>query len=158
MKGMIIMEKFVIAIGSDHKGFNHKKSIIEYLEKNGYKVLDFGPFNEDSVDYPDYATKVCKSVQTKEANYGILICYTGIGMSIVANKHNSIRAALVGSVENAKLTRNHNNANVLCIGAKDTNIELTLEIVEKFISESFAGERHTNRVNKITEVELNEKR
>lgn len=152
------MEKCVIALGSDHKGFNHKKAIIEYLKEKGHEVIDFGPFNEDSVDYPDYATKVCKLVQSNNCNFGILICYTGIGMSIVANKHNSIRAALVGSVENAMLTRNHNNANVLCIGAKDTNIYLTLEIVETFISESFAGERHTNRVNKIAEVELNEKK
>ena len=152
------MEKYVVALGSDHKGFEHKKAIIEYLKENGHEIIDYGPFNEDSVDYPDYATKVCKSVQNSESKYGILICYTGIGMSMVANKFNSIRAALVGSVENAMLTRNHNNANVLCIGAKDTNINLTLQIVEKFISENFAGERHTNRVNKIAEVELNEKK
>lgn len=150
------MNKYTIAIASDHKGFKHKQVIISYLKDKGYNVIDFGPDSEISVDYPDYAKKVCKSVQSFEATFGILICYTGIGMSIVANKFNGIRAALVGCVENAILTRNHNNSNILCIGAKDTSIDLSIKIIEKFITEKFAGERHLNRVEKISTIEREE--
>lgn len=152
------MKNLIISIGADHKGVDHKKAIIEHLETKGIKVIDRGPNAYDSVDYPDYAKKVCSDVQKNESSFGILICYTGIGMSIVANKHRGIRAALVGKAENAKLTRNHNNTNVLCLGAKDTEIETALEIVDTFIEEEFEGGRHIQRVNKIEEVEENEKR
>lgn len=152
------MKNLKIAIGADHKGFDHKAAIIKKLEELGAVVKDFGPFDITSVDYPDYAKGVCKAVQAKECDFGILVCYTGIGMSIVANKYKSIRAALVSSTENAKLTRNHNNSNVLCMGAKDTSIELALKIVETFLSEKFEGGRHQARVDKILEVEVNEKR
>lgn len=152
------MKNLIISIGADHKGVDHKKAIIEHLESKGIKVIDRGPYNYDSVDYPDFARKVCVDVQNNESSFGILICYTGIGMSIVANKHRGIRAALVGKVENAKLTRNHNNTNVLCLGAKDTEIKTALEIVDTFIEEEFEGGRHIQRVNKIEEVEVNEKR
>lgn len=152
------MKNLIISIGADHKGVDHKKAIIEYLETKGIKVIDRGPNAYDSVDYPDYAKKVCSDVQKNESSFGILICYTGIGMSIVANKHRGIRAALVGKAENAKLTRNHNNTNVLCLGAKDTDIKTALEIVDTFIEEEFEGGRHIQRVNKIEEVEENEKR
>ena len=152
------MNKLKIAIGADHKGYDHKKAIISYLESNNIDVRDFGPYSTESVDYPDFAKEVCQSVQNKQADFGILICYTGIGMSMVANKHHGIRGALVSKVENAKLTRNHNDANVLCLGAKDTEINLALEIVKTFISEDFEGGRHINRVNKIKEVEDSEKR
>lgn len=152
------MKNLIISIGADHKGVDHKKAIIEHLETKGIKVIDRGPNAYDSVDYPDYAKKVCSDVQKNESSFGILICYTGIGMSIVANKHRGIRAALVGKAENAKLTRNHNNTNVLCLGAKDTEIKTALEIVDTFIEEEFEGGRHIQRVNKIEEVEENEKR
>lgn len=152
------MKKLIIAIGSDHKGFEHKKSIIEHLKINGFEIIDFGPNTDTSVDYPDYAKGVCKAVQNNEANFGILICYTGIGMSIVANKYRGIRASLVGSIENAFLTRSHNDANVLCMGAKDTEISHAIEIVSTFLETEFEGGRHINRVEKIKEVEELEKR
>lgn len=152
------MNKLKIAIGADHKGYDHKQAIIKYLKENNIDVIDKGPFSTESVDYPDFAKEVCLSVKNKEASFGILICYTGIGMSMVANKYRSIRAALVGKVENAKLTRNHNDANVLCMGAKDTDISLSIEIVKTFIEEQFEGGRHIARVNKIKEVEELEKR
>ena len=140
------------------EGYEHKEAIIKHLQTKGIEVVDFGAFSTESVDYPDHAKGVCQSVQSGKSDFGILICYTGIGMSIVANKYHSIRAALVGSEENAYLTRNHNDSNVLCIGAKDTSIELTIKIVDIFLSESFAGGRHQSRVDKIKEVEVNEER
>lgn len=152
------MNKIKIAIGSDHKGFEHKKSIIEHLSKLGIEVTDFGTNSELSVDYPDFAKGVCKAVQSNTADFGILICYTGIGMSIVANKYKGIRASLVGNKENAFLTRSHNDANVLCIGAKDTEISQAIEIVSTFLETDFEGGRHINRVEKIKEVEELEKR
>ena len=152
------MDNLVISIGCDHKGFEHKSEIIKHLEEKGIKVLDFGTNGTSSVDYPDHAKGVCKAVQKGEASFGILICYTGIGMSIVANKYKGIRASLVGSIENAILTRAHNNANVLCIGAKDTPIDLSIEIVDAFLSENFEGGRHIGRVDKIKDVEVNEER
>lgn len=152
------MNNLVISIGSDHKGFDHKTAIIKHLEEKGVKVLDFGTNGTSSVDYPDHAKGVCKAVQKNDATFGILVCYTGIGMSIVANKYKGIRASLVGSIENAILTRAHNNANVLCMGAKDTPIELAINIVDAFLSENFEGGRHIGRVDKIKEVEVNEKR
>lgn len=154
----VFMKNLIISIGADHKGFDHKSAIIKHLESLGIKVIDCGPNSCDSVDYPDYAKKVCKDVQSGVSTFGILICYTGIGMSIVANKHRGIRGALVNKVENAKLTRNHNNANVLCLGAKDTEIPLAIDIVDTFIKEEFEGGRHIQRVNKIEEVENNEER
>lgn len=152
------MDNLVISIGCDHKGFEHKCEIIKHLEEKGIKVLDFGTNGTSNVDYPDHAKGVCKAVQKGDATFGILICYTGIGMSIVANKYKGIRASLVGSIENAILTRAHNNANVLCMGAKDTPINLALEIVDAFLSENFEGGRHIGRVDKIKEVEVNEER
>lgn len=142
-----------IAIGSDHKGYAIKKTIIDYLQKVGISVIDVGPFNEKSVDYPDYAYKVSKMVANNEVSVGILICYTGIGMSIVANKVNGIRASLVGSVEDAILTREHNNSNVLCMGAKNITEKLALQIVKAYLNSSFTGERHCVRVDKITKIE-----
>lgn len=147
------MEKIKVALGSDHKGYQLKQIIIEHLNAQGIETIDYGTNSSESVDYPDFAKKVCLDVTKQNCTFGILVCYTGIGMSIVANKFKGIRAALVGSVENAQLTRNHNNANVLCLGAKDTNNDLALEIVDKFISEGFLGERHKCRVNKIEQIE-----
>lgn len=144
-----------IAIGADHAGYLLKEEIKKYLKENSYEVIDMGTHSLESIDYPDYGIKVAKSVASNETNLGILVCYTGIGMSMVANKVDGIRAALVTSVDNAHLTKEHNNANVLCMGAKDVKVELALEIVKEFINTEFAGGRHERRVNKIIEVELN---
>ena len=146
-----------LSIGSDHAGYDLKKQIFEYLQKEGHVVIDQGTYNKDSVDYPDFAKWVVKDVQDNEADYGILVCYTGIGMSMAANKARGIRAALVGKVEDAVLTREHNNANVLCLSAKNTNAEDAFEIVKAFLSTDFAGGRHERRVEKVMRFE-NEKR
>lgn len=146
-----------LSIGSDHAGYDLKKQIFEYLQKEGHIVIDQGTYNKDSVDYPDFAEWVVKDVQNKEADYGILVCYTGIGMSMAANKARGIRAALVGKVEDAVLTREHNNANVLCLSAKNTSVEDAFEIIKAFLSTDFAGGRHERRVEKVMRFE-NEKR
>ena len=142
-----------LSIGSDHAGYDLKKQIFEYLQKEGHVVIDQGTYNKDSVDYPDFAKWVVKDVQDKEADYGILVCYTGIGMSMAANKARGIRAALVGKVEDAVLTREHNNANVLCLSAKNTSVEDAFEIVKAFLSTDFAGGRHERRVEKVMRFE-----
>lgn len=147
-----------IAIGSDHAGYELKNTIVKYLLNKKIEVHDMGTFSKDSVDYPDFAVQVCKSIKRDANDLGILICYTGIGMSMAANKHNGIRAALVTSVENAVLTREHNNANVLCMGAKDVSEEVAKEIVDAFISSKFTEGRHLRRVEKLTNIEKYEKR
>ncbi len=147
-----------IAIGSDHAGYELKNLIVKYLQKQKIEVHDMGTFTKDSVDYPDFATQVCQSIKRGNTDMGILVCYTGIGMSIVANKYSGIRAALVSTVENTILTREHNDANVLCMGAKDTNEELAKQLVDAFINTKFTEGRHTRRVDKITKIEKNEKR
>lgn len=140
-----------IYIGSDHAGYLLKEEIVKYLNDK-YEVVNCGPFGMDSVDYPDYAVKVCKEV--KEDVVGILVCYTGIGMSMAANKFKGVRAALVGKVEDAILTREHNNANVLCLSAKNTPVDLAIEIVGKFLTTEFTYGRHERRVNKINEIDV----
>lgn len=147
-----------ITIGCDHKGYQAKNAIIDYLKNKQITVTDEGTYSEESCDYPDYAYAVAKKVAKNEADFGILICYTGIGMSITANKVKGIRASLVGSVEDAILTREHNNSNILCLSAKNTPINLILEIVDAYLKTDFAGGRHQNRVDKITKVEKDEKR
>ena len=146
-----------IYLGSDHAGFNLKQDLIKYLKAKNHEVIDYGTDSLASVDYPDFAKKVCQKVQKEEA-FGILICYTGIGMSIAANKYQGIRAALVNFVEDAKLTREHNNANVLCLSAKNTSLEDAFKIVDAFLSATFLGERHLRRVNKIKEIEDEERK
>ncbi len=146
-----------ISIGADHKGVDHKKAICNYLESKSIVVSDEGPYAYDSVDYPDYAKIVANKVSNKEVDFGILICYTGIGMSIAANKVKGVRASLVGIVEDAILTREHNDSNVLCLSAKNTSIEDTIKIVEAYLNTEFTAGRHTARVNKVMSIE-NEKR
>lgn len=142
-----------ISIASDHAGLELKDYIKEYLTKKGHEVEDFGTYSKDSCDYPDFARPCAQSVANKSSELGILVCYTGIGMSMCANKVKGIRAALVTSVENAHLTKEHNNANILCLGAKDTPQDLALNIVDEFINTPFAGGRHERRVNKLMETE-----
>lgn len=143
----------VISVGSDHGGFLLKEDVIRYLKEKGYDVLDKGCDSQESVHYPIYASSVCEDIQNGLANIGILICTTGFGMAICANKHKGIRSAVVRSVEEAMLSRNHNNCNVLCLGAKYTSIDQAKEIIDTFISTPFAGGRHQIRVDMIKELE-----
>ncbi len=145
-----------IAIGSDHAGFELKKEIIKYLEKQGYEYKDMGTDNCDSVDYPDFGYQVANAVSNEEYDKGILVCGTGIGMSIAANKVSGVRAALCHDVFSAKATRNHNNSNVLTMGSRVVGIGLALEIVRVWLGEDFEGGRHQKRINKISEIERGE--
>ena len=137
-----------IYIGSDHAGFQHKKEIINYLIKKKINVMDMGPKNEESVDYPEYAHKVCYKIN-KEKEKGILLCGSGNGISMSANKHKNIRSAICWNTEITKLARKHNDANVLSIPARFVDIKTTLKIVEIFLKQDFEGGRHKKRVNKI---------
>jgi ribose 5-phosphate isomerase B len=139
----------ILAIASDHAGVSYKKDLIAYLTEKGYECINLGTDTEDSVDYPLYADAVCKKVTTGEADLGILICGTGIGMSIAANKHKGIRAGLCGDPESAALTRQHNNANVLCMGARILSFEKAIEITEAFLGAEFMGGRHQRRVDML---------
>jgi ribose 5-phosphate isomerase B len=139
----------MIALGADHAGYEYKEKIKKLLESMGLEYHDFGTQSTESTDYPDYAYRVAEDVGAGKSEYGILVCGTGIGMSIVANKHNGIRAGNVESVEGAKMARAHNDANVLAIGARLTPWETVKEIVKTFLSTKFEGGRHQRRVDKI---------
>lgn len=139
-----------IAIGSDHAGYAYKKEIIEWLDKQGYPSTDLGPYSPDSFDYPDSAHPLASSVEKGENNLGILICGSGNGVCMTANKHQNIRAALVWQVDLAQLARQHNDANVLCLPARYISLELAIQCVEAFIKTEFEGGRHATRVNKIS--------
>ncbi|MBR0423834.1 MAG: ribose 5-phosphate isomerase B [Clostridia bacterium] len=145
----------MLAIGSDHAGYELKEKLKKYFEENGIKFNDFGTFNSQSCDYPIIAEKVGKSVLNKESEKGILICGAGIGMSIAANKIKSVRAALCYEPELAGLARKHNNANVLCMGGRFTDFEKAKEIVKVFLNTDFEGERHQKRIDLITKLESN---
>ncbi len=138
-----------IAIGGDHAGFEYKQMLIPMLEATGHEVKDFGPFNADSVDYPDFVHPLATAVQAKEFELGILICGSANGVAITANKHENIRAAICWDVPLAALARQHNDANVVCIPARFTTPEQAQEITTTFINTTFEGGRHATRVNKI---------
>lgn len=142
-----------IAIGCDHGGLILKPTLIEFLEKNNIEYRDFGTYSAESVDYPDYALPVSEAVACGEYDYGILICGTGIGMSIAANKVTGIRCALCHDVFSAKATRLHNNANMLAFGARVIGAGLMLEIVQAFLGTEFEGARHVRRLEKIASIE-----
>lgn len=142
-----------IAIASDHAGVALKAELVAELGKLGQLSLDLGPADTTSVDYPDFATKVTEAVVSKKASLGVLICGTGIGMSITANKVHGIRAALCHTEFEARVTRQHNDANVLCLGARVTGGGLAIEILRAFLNASFEGGRHAARVEKINQVE-----
>ena len=142
-----------IALGSDHGGFDLKKEIINYLESKNIQVTDFGTHTQESCDYPDYALKVAEEVAKGNFELGIIVCGTGIGVSIVANKVPGIRAALCSDTFSAHATRQHNNANILTLGARVVGTGLALDIVEMFITSKFEGDRHQKRIDKITEIE-----
>lgn len=139
----------MIALGADHAGFEYKEKIKGLLKSLGFEFRDFGTNSTESTDYPDYAHAVAEAVGSGAAEYGILVCGTGIGMAIVANKHNGVRAGNVESVEAARMARAHNNANVLAIGARLTPWDMAAEIVKTFLSTAFEGGRHQRRVDKI---------
>ncbi len=143
----------MIAIGSDHGGFELKNHIKKHLEDKGLEFKDFGVYNEESVDYPDCAKPVCEAVLSGECERGILLCGTGIGISIAANKHNGIRAALCTNVFSAKMAKEHNNANIICLGGRVTGRELAFMIVDAWLDAEFAGGRHAKRIAKIHEIE-----
>ncbi len=143
-----------IGLASDHGGYNLKKDIVEYLNEKGIECIDFGPNNgNESVDYPEYGKKVAEAVISKEVDYGIVCCGTGIGISLAANKVPGIRCAVVSDVFSAKMSKAHNNANMLSLGERVLGKGLALEIVEAWISTDFEGDRHLRRVNLISEIE-----
>ena len=139
----------ILAIASDHAGVQYKKDLIAYLSDKGYTCINLGTDTEDSVDYPIYADAVCQKITGGEADLGILICGTGIGMSIAANKHKGIRAGLCCDPDSASLTRQHNNANILCMGARILSFEQTIAITEAFLQAEFLGGRHQRRVDML---------
>lgn len=143
----------MLAIGCDHGGFELKNHIKEHLAQREIEFKDFGAFDEISCDYPDIAQAVCKSITDGESDKGILVCGTGIGMSISANKVKGIRAAHVTDVYSAKMTKMHNNANVICLGGRVTGRELAFMIVDTWLDTEFAGGRHQSRIDKISAQE-----
>ena len=142
-----------IAIASDHAGFQMNEDIKNFLKKIGHQTKDYGTFDKASVDYPEFAVKVAEAVSKREADKGILFCGTGLGMSIVANKVPGIRAALCYDKNTAELSRKHNDANVLTIGARIIQPEKAKEIVYTWLKTDFEGERHSERIEKIKEIE-----
>ena len=138
-----------IAIGCDHAAFNEKLVLIEKISDSSIEIQDFGCLSEDSVDYPDFAHTVCREMKNNDFDYGILICGSGIGISIAANKNKGIRAALCTSDFHAEMSRRHNNANIIALGARVTSIEDMVNMVNIFINTDFEGGRHQNRVEKI---------
>ncbi|MDE7301207.1 MAG: ribose 5-phosphate isomerase B [Clostridia bacterium] len=142
-----------IAVACDHGGLNLKNAVIEYLKANGYDYEDFGTKTFDSCDYPDYALPAAEAVASGKCDKGILICSTGIGVSIVANKVNGIRCAHCHDVYCAKFTRLHNNANMLAMGEKVVGVGYAMQIVEAFLTTEFEGGSHERRVAKITDIE-----
>lgn len=143
----------MIAIGSDHAGYLLKADIIKYLKDKGLEVKDFGTNGPESVDYPDFGQAVAEAVSSGECDKGIIICGTGIGISIAANKVPGIRAALCTDSYMAKMTRQHNDSNVLAIGERVIGPGVALDIIDTWLNTEFLGGRHQNRVSKITEIE-----
>jgi len=141
-----------IAIGSDHAGFTRKQEILAYLQAQGHEVKDLGTYSKDSVDYPDIAVEVAKLVAYREVERGILICGSGIGVSIVANKTEGVRAANCLNEEMASLSRQHNDANVLTLGERLVDTKTALSMVDVFLTTLFEGGRHEQRVNKIHDL------
>lgn len=138
-----------IAIGNDHAGPEYKKAIVEALQNKGFEVVNYGTDTLDSVDYPDFGHKVAQDVEDQKVDFGIVICGSGNGIAMSANKHQGVRCALCWTKEIAVLARQHNDANVISIPARFTAIPQVLEIVEAFLNTEFEGGRHANRVNKI---------
>jgi len=143
----------MLAIGADHGGINLKEILKNYLDEKGIEVKDFGTYDSSSCDYPDIAEKVCGAILSGECERGILVCGTGIGMSIAANKVSGIRAAHVTDTYSARMAREHNNAHIICLGERITGCDLAVEIVKAYIDAEFLGGRHQTRVDKIMALE-----
>lgn len=150
------MKTTKITIGCDHAAYDLKCKVIEHLKERGVEVIDVGTNSTDSCDYPVFAHAVCKNVQEGVTELGILICGTGIGMSMAANKHRGIRAAACSDTFSARLTRAHNNANVLCFGERVVGMGLAFDLVDNFIDTDFEGGKHQRRVDMVTDIENSE--
>ncbi len=142
----------LIAVGSDHAGYHLKEAVKKRLQDQGHQVRDMGADSTDSVDYPDFAAKVARAVAGGEVQRGVLVCGSGIGMSITANRFHGVRAVLAPTVEHAALGRRHNDGNLLCLGERLTELPLALDILDTFMSEPFEGGRHQRRVQLIDEL------
>lgn len=142
-----------VGLGSDHGGFELKEHIKEYLEKQGIEYIDYGTYSADSVDYPDYGKKLSQAVVSGEVDRGIAICGTGIGISIACNKVKGIRCALCSDTYSARMSVEHNNANILALGGRVLGKDLALEIVSTWLKAKFQGGRHERRINKISSIE-----
>lgn len=138
-----------VAIGSDHAGFEYKELLKTWLEKNGFEVKDFGTHSSASADYPDFAHPVSNAVESKQSELGVLVCGSANGVAITANKHQGIRAAICWTEELASLSRQHNDANIVCIPARFISTDLAEKIVDRFLHTPFEGGRHATRVGKI---------
>ena len=145
-----------ITVGCDHAAYDMKLEVIRHLEERGYEVLDVGTKSSQSCDFPVFAHAVCKNVQDGVTELGILICGTGIGMSMAANKHHGIRAAVCSDTFSARLTRMHNNANVLCFGARVVGIGLALDLVDNFLDAEFEGGKHQRRIDMVNAIDAQE--
>lgn len=145
-----------ITIGSDHAGYGLKLKVIDHLKELGYEVLDVGTDSEASCDYPVFAHRVCKNIQEGVTALGILVCGTGVGMSIAANKHRGIRAAVCSDTFSARLTRQHNDANVLCFGERVVGAGVACDLVDAFLGAEFEGGKHARRVDLIRAIEEDE--
>lgn len=143
----------MIAISSDHAGYSLKNAVIEHLKEKGLEYMDFGPDSERSVDFPDYAAKTAQAIQCGQCDRGILICGTGIGMSIAANKFHGIRAALCTTEFHARLSRQHNNSNILALGSRVTGLDLAMSIVDEWLSTEYLNGRYEKRNLKIHKLE-----
>ena len=149
------MKQNKITIGCDHAGYELKLKVVEHLKSRGIEVIDVGTHSTDSCDYPNIAHAVCKNIQDGVTELGILVCGTGIGMSMAANKHRGIRAAACSDTFSARLTRVHNDANVLCFGERVVGMGLAIDLVDNFIDAEFEGGKHQKRVDLITAIEQN---
>lgn len=147
------MDKVRLSVGSDHGGFEQKGQLIEWLVSQDYQVIDKGCNSTESVDYPDFAAAVADDVAAGNADFGILVCGTGIGMAIAANKVKGIRAANVTSPDFARLSREHNNANVVTLSGRFVDLDTNKAIIKTFLTTEHAGERHARRVAKISQLE-----
>lgn len=150
------MSKKILSIGCDHAAYNLKLKLIPYLEEKGWEVIDVGTDSPESCDYPIFAERVCKNIQSGVCELGILVCGTGIGMSMAANKHRGIRAAACSDTFSARATRLHNNANVLCFGERVVGYGLACELLDAFLDTAFEGGKHRARVDMLTAIENKE--
>ena len=143
-----------VGISNDHSAVDLKNSVLSHLKEKGYEVVNFGTDSTDSYDYPIAGSKLAKAIQNEEIDLGIAICGTGVGISIACNKHKGIRACCCSEATSARLTREHNNANIICFGARIVSTELANDIVDTFLTTKFSGdERHSRRIKQISEIE-----